>query len=375
MTEEKRGIRKSFVLSMAGAMIAYYIGASTGTGQEFFQSYGTHGFMGIIGVIIQQVVIAALATMVIFVCRKYNLTNSKSFFTWFLGKFVGTIVYYYTAAFVFATLVQLISGTGAIVNQFYNVPSYLGSVGLSILLMVSILLGFERLIDVISKIAPFIVIVMVLVAIVSLINPTDGIREGSQLILANQEVYRTSATWWGSTVLHHSYLILFFIPYFVNCYTVDTTATKRETISWIVIAYSILAVLTGLMIVSQVANISLAIGSQAPNVSIATVHTPVLAIALVAMIVAASYTTTAPIALIAADYFAEPGTSKHKITGIIIVLIGLGVSFLGSYAQIINVLIAVSGRIGLAVYIFAVIYRIYVKTKYTNKKGEIINTN
>lgn len=367
MAEEKRAVRWPYVLSMAFAMIAYYIGASTGTGQEFFQSYATHGSMGVIGVVIQQISLGALCFIVFWACKNNNLNTSKEFFIWFLGKPVGTIVYYYVAAFVFATLLQLISGTGAIINQFYGIPTYVGSIGLSILLMITMLLGFDKLIDVISKIAPFILVVMILVAISGLINSTDGFVQGSELALASENVYRTSESLTMSTVLHHSYLILFLIPYYVSTYTVDKEATKKEATLWITLSFALLIALTGLMVAAQVANFSITAGTQAPNVAVAEAHTPLLAPILVFMIAAASYTTTAPIALIAADYVATPGTAKHKISGIVIILIGLFVSFFGAYDQIINMLISVSGRIGLAVYAYAAIYRLYVV--FTDSKG------
>lgn len=359
MAEKAKTFRLPFVLNMAGAMIAYYIGASTGTGQEFFQSYSSHGIMGAVGAVIQQVLLAVLALVVIRICQKHHLAGAKECFIWFLGKYVGTAIYYYTVAFIFCTLVQLISGTGSIVTQYFGTPYYVGALILTALLIASVLCGFKRLIEIISKIAPLILVVMIITAAISLINPTDGLIEGSKIAVASQEVYRTADTWWGSTILHHTYLILFLVPYYVSCYTVDQNATKRETVSWIIIAYSILAVLCLLMILSHVANISLCIGSQAPNVSIAMVHSPKLAALLVAMIMAASYTTTAPIALIAAEYFAKPDTTRYKVVGIVIILVGLIVSFAGSYAQIINVLVSVSGRIGVAIYILAAIYRIY----------------
>lgn len=375
MIEKKNQFRWPYILSMAFAMIAYYIGASTGTGQEFFQSYATHGAIGVVGVVIQQVAIAGLCFIVVKACKKYSLNSSKEFFVWFLGKIVGTIVYYYVAAFVFATLLQLISGTGAIVNQFYGLPIYVGSVALSVLLMITMLMGFEKLIDVISKIAPFILLVMIIVSVGGLINSTDGFMQGSELALSNTEVFRTSESWVGSTILHHSYLILFFIPYFVSAYQVDPEASDKETSTWIAISYMILIGLTGLMVAAQVANFSITAGTQAPNVAIAEAHTPLLAPVLVLMIATASYTTTAPIALIAADYFADAGTVKHKISGIIIILIGLGVSFLGDYDQIINLLISVSGRIGLGVYIWAAIYRVFVYFTRDNKDEALEQVN
>lgn len=359
MSEERRGVRPAFVFSMVGGMIAYYIGASTGTGQEFFQVYSSHGAIGVIGTIIQHILLAALALIVILICKKYDLPNAKECFVWFLGKYVGTAIYYYTVAFVFCTMIQLISGTGSLLTQYYGWPYYIGACALALLCVLSVLFGFKKVIDIISKIAPLILLVMAVIFVMSLIAPVDGLAKGSELALSSTEIIRTSSSWIGGTVLHHTYLILFVIPYYVSCHMMDPQASKRETISWIVISYAILSALVVLMVLSQVSNMSLAIGAAAPNLAVASVHTPALATVLVFMIVAASFTTTAPIAVIAAEYFAEPGTKRYKIIGTVIVLLALIISFTGSYAQIINVLVSVSGRIGVVVYIIAVVYRIY----------------
>lgn len=359
MVEEKKGLKIGFILSMTGAMIAYYIGASTGSGQEFYQAYSTQGVMGIAGIILQQVIMATLALVVILTCKKHQLNGAKETFIFFLGKYIGTAVYYYTVAFVFCTLIQLISGTGNIVSQFYGVPYYIGAVGLAVLSVISVLCGFEKLIAIISKIAPLLIIIMGIVAIVSLINPTDGLAAGSELVLNAEGVYRTSSNWFSATMLHHTYLVLFLVPYFVSCHTLYPKAARRDTIIWIILSFAILTVICVLMVASHVANMSVVMGAAAPNVMLASVHMPKIGALFVIMIVAACYTTTSPIALIAAEYFAKPGTVKFKVWGSAIVLVALAISFAGSYAQIINILVSVSGRIGVAIYAIAFIYGIY----------------
>lgn len=359
MTEKKENVRSSFVFSMIGGMIAYYIGASTGTGQEFFQSYSAHGVVGVAGVIIQHILLAALAIVIIMTCKKHNLSDAKECFIWFLGKYVGSAVYYYTVAFVFCTMVQLISGTGHLLKQYYNWPYYIGSSLLAVLCIMSVLFGFKKVIDIISKIAPLILLVMAAVFIIGLVDPIDGLSQGTTIARASEEIVKTHSSWLGSTILHHTYLILFVIPYYVSCHTFDPAASKRETYLWIIISYVFLACVIVLMVLSQIANMSVVIGTAAPNLAIATSHSSVLATILTLMILAASFTTTAPIAVICAEYFGKAGTSRYKMIGTVIVLLAFAVSFAGSYAQIINILVTVSGRVGVGVYIFAVAYRLY----------------
>lgn len=153
----------------------------------------------------------------------------------------------------------------------------------------------------------------------------------------------------------------------------DPDASKRETCLWVVISYVLLAGVVLLMVASQIANMSVVIGTEAPNLAIATAHTPIFAAILTLMIVAASFTTTAPIAVICAEYFAKPDTPRYKVIGTAIVLLALAISFLGSYSQIINVLVAVSGRIGVGVYAFAVVYQLY--RRVFKKSSAIVKTS
>lgn len=359
MKEKTGGVRPSFIFSMVGGMIAYYIGASTGTGQEFFQSYSAHGVKGLLGVIIQHVLLAVLALVVVLVCQKHKLTSAKECFTWFLGKYVGAAVYYYTVAFVFCTMIQLLAGTGHLLKQYYGWPYSVGAVLLAALCVISVIFGFQKVIDIISKIAPLILLVMAAVFVIGLLHPVDGLQNGTEIALASTTIVRTNSSWIGSTVLHHTYLILFVIPYYVSCYLLEPGASKRETFLWVILSYILLALVVLLMVASQIANMSVVIGTEAPNLAIATAHTTVFAAILTLMIVAASFTTTAPIAVICAEYFAKAGTRRYKIIGSGIVLAALVISFAGSYSQIINILVSVSGRIGIGVYIFAVIYRLY----------------
>ena len=91
----------------------------------------------------------------------------------------------------------------------------------------------------------------------------------------------------------------------------DRTATMKETTLWVVISFIALTVLVALMVLSQIANISIIIGTPAPNLAMTTYHAPKMAGILVFLVVAASFTTAAPVAVIAAA-----DTKRFKIIGI-----------------------------------------------------------
>ena len=154
--------------------------------------------------------------------------------------------------------------------------------------------------------------------------------------LSPPQKFQNAPNWFVSTILHSSYIILFVLPYFVSCYMMDRTATMKETTLWVVISFIALTVLVALMVLSRIANKA---SSSARRLLIwmTTYHAPKMAGILVFLVVAASFTTAAPVAVIAAEYFAEADTKRFKIIGTVLVLAEFAVSLLGSYAQIINI--------------------------------------
>lgn len=359
MLKDSGKVRIGFILSMIGGMIAYYIGSATGTGQEFLQAYSSHGIVGILGISLYHIFTAALAIIVIYVCKKYNLKNSKECFIKLCGKYVGSAIHFYTVAFVVCFMVQLISGAGSMLSQYYGWPYYAGAAFLSLLCIISVIFGFKKVIDIISKIAPFILIVLVISFIISIMHSVDGIKAGSEIAKSSNDIARMSPNWLGSTILHSSYIILFVLPYFVSCYMMDPSATMKETIIWVISSFVLLTILIALMVLAQISNMSIIIGTPAPNLAMTTYHAPQMAGILVFLVIAASFTTAAPVAVIAAEYFAEQNTNKFKVVGTILVIAELAASFLGSYAQIINILVSVSGWVGVFGLVVAILNCFY----------------
>lgn len=65
----------------------------------------------------------------------------------------------------------------------------------------------------------------------------------------------------------------------------DRTATMKETTLWVVISFIALTVLVALMVLSQIANISIIIGTPAPNLAMTTYHAPKMAGILVFLVI------------------------------------------------------------------------------------------
>lgn len=357
MANQNTGLRPKYVIAMVGALIAYCVGASFGTGQEFMQFYGVHGYYGAIGMFLQNIIMIVFCVIIFLDCRKYHFKSPKDCILLYCGNILGTLVYYYTVIYMYCMLLQLISGAGSVCMEYYQIPYAFGAFLMAGLSIMAVMIGMEKIISIISKIAPLIVILVLVVAVSSLINPTDGIMAGTE-IARSADVLRVSDNWIISFILHNSYAVLFFLPFLVNIAT-DEQASKKEMTMIAIFGQSVIAAVAIVMILAMVANFSVTGNTQAPNLILASRQMPFVAAIFAVILLAAIFTTISPIAIMVANVYAKPGTTRYRLIGSASILIALGISFVGTYSQILNAFASVSGWIGLGVYACMFITKIF----------------
>ena len=76
----------------------------------------------------------------------------------------------------------MIAGGGSALKQGFNVPVWIGSLAIVLLLFVVLLLNFNKIIDVLGVVTPFLVIAVFIIAGFNIIHPTIPFNEVSQYI-------------------------------------------------------------------------------------------------------------------------------------------------------------------------------------------------
>ncbi|MED1795425.1 hypothetical protein P4V54_22440 [Brevibacillus nitrificans] len=350
-----------YVLTMIGALLAYTMGTSFSTGQEFMQFYAVHGYYGAIGMFLQTFIMIAFCIVIFWDCRKYNFKNPKDCLIAYCGKYLGTAVYFYTVIYMYCMLLQLIAGAGSIIMEYFQVPYAVGACLIAALSIGSVLLGMQKIISLISKVAPFKVLLVMIVAIVGLIYAADGIVGGTA-IARSADVLRVSDSWFLSFILHNSYAVLFFLPFLVSI-AVDKSVSRKELTLIATIGQSVLTIIAIIMILAMVANFSLTGNTQAPNLVMATTYLPFIAGIFTIILFASIFTTISPIAIMVAQAFAKPRTLAYNFAGSASILFALGLSFFASFSQILNIFVSVSGWIGLGVYACIIFTKLFRKPK------------
>jgi len=153
----------SKIFQIAVVFIGTIVGAGLASGQEilsFFTSYGIYSFVGIIFCSLFYIVMGSIVSKI---SIKYNLTSYGALMTTvspnILGKLTGAI----TTLYLLSSASIILAGSGALLNQFFSIPKFIGSILMVILALFFLFRDTDGLIEVNSFIVPILIITITLI--------------------------------------------------------------------------------------------------------------------------------------------------------------------------------------------------------------------
>ena len=208
--ENKKKSNVMTYLLIGGAYVSFCVGASFSTGNELMQYFASYGVFGILGAIIATALCLLLIIVLIRDAQKYNLPDMKTLFVHYGGKYLGIALYVYTVFYLFVLVVMLVAGAGAVFGEHFGISNMLGRGILTLAMFLTVILGLNKLLDILGKLSFVILIMMIVVALIGIFNPVDGISEGSKLALETPSniVARQGSNWFMSGLMYFSWAIL-----------------------------------------------------------------------------------------------------------------------------------------------------------------------
>src|SRR5699024_10811110 len=129
-TTEKTSVVR--VITYAGAIIAFLIGSGFATGREIMQYYASYGFWGVFGNGSLVLVLISYVAVVFFLTgRREQFEKASGVFYHYCGKHLGIFCDYFSILFVFLSFTVMISGAGAVFEEYYGLWKFIGGIGLA----------------------------------------------------------------------------------------------------------------------------------------------------------------------------------------------------------------------------------------------------
>ena len=354
---EKQVVDTKKVIIFAGAFIAFLIGSGFATGQEILQYFASYGYMGILGAIVAFVLFVYVGVSFITTGQKYKFKKGNDIYTYYCGNALGKFFDYFSIVFIYMSYIVMISGAGATINQQYGLPVYIGGIIMAVLSCMTVVFGLGKIVDVIGKIGPIIVVLSILLGASAIIMNPQGLSEANKII-PELNLLKASNNWFLAAASYVGFCMLWLASFMTS---MGATANSKKEAAWGAIlgalAFSVAVIIVALGLIANIKQVG---GTMIPSLLLAGNIHPNVAIFFSITIVAGIYTTAVPLLWSVSSRVAEDKSKKFVVITIILAVIGTFIGLVIPFDRLVNIVYVINGYVGFVLLVLMVIKDIRV---------------
>ncbi|CEG24189.1 hypothetical protein BN1080_03209 [Planococcus massiliensis] len=343
-------------LKMGSAFIGIIVGAGFASGQEILQYFTSFGMMGIFAALISTALFAYLGMNLTRLGSRMQQPSHKEVIYGISGKILGRIVDYIIILTLFGVGVVMVAGAGSIFSQQFGLPAVLGSTLMIVLVVLTIMLNVEKVISIIGSITPFLILMVVILAIYSLATGDSSFATLDPI--ANEKLSAVS-NWFLAGLNYAS----FNIAVGASMSIVMGSTEKDEKIAargglFGGLGLGILIILSHLAIFSKIESVG---DADMPMLQIANDISPTLGVFMSIILFGMIYNTAVSMIYAFAARFVPSGTPKFKGFVVIVGVVSFILSFVG-FTKLVNEFYPIVGYLGFFL-VAALVYADFNKPK------------
>ncbi|RWZ51354.1 hypothetical protein EQV77_16965 [Halobacillus fulvus] len=337
------------ILKIASAFIGIIVGAGFASGQEILQYFTSFGMIGTVGTVIATALFAYMGMMLTKLGTRMKATSHKEAIYKVSGnKWLGMIVDYVIIFTLFGVGVVMIAGAGSIPSQQFGLPSLFGVILMSVIVMGTIMMNVEKVINVIGSITPFLIISVVIVSIYSLFSMDASFTN----LEATATEQPTALSHWFLSAINY---VSFNLAVGASMSLLMGGNEEDERISALGglvggLALGLMIVLSHLAIFSQVDVVA---SFDMPMLKLVDDLSPVLGVIYSLVLFGMVFNTAVSMFFSLSARFTKVGTPQHKKFVTIVTVAAFGLSFVG-FTDLVAIFYPLIGFMGLFL-IFALV--------------------
>lgn len=357
------------ILSICGACISFYIGAGFATMQEVLQyeaSYGSRFFLVILvvaGIYIYTNISFATNGNRLKIARGGDIYGIYcGVFGKRFGKVSAVFFDYFSAFFCYMSFVVMCGGANATFTQQWGIPSGVGAVVLTALVVGTVILGLEGIVNTLGKIGPIIIVMILIVSVSTAITGMPNYNSNVQAIDAG--VYSSVIAQVGngnpllSGASYGGFVILWFAAFLAE---IGSKNNLKSVNLGMLLSVLFIFGAASVCCIALIGHIDATASADIPALVLAARISPILAQVFAIIICAGIYTSAVPLLWTGVRKISNEGTRKYKIFTIAGGVIGCMIACFIPYKGLINVLYGMNGYLGFVLVFFMLIYDIKTK--------------
>lgn len=196
--------KKITTLQVAGTYIGTIVGAGFASGQEMLQFFVSFGKIGLVGLLIVTLLFIYFGYIIMELGWQLKVSSHLPIVKKVGGKYLSVFSDVVITFFLFGALTAMIAGSGALFHQEFNLNPHLGSLFMATITVITVLGGFDSIINSISIVVPFLILSAVTVSIAAILS-APSLSDATLCCIERPILLRN---WLWSSILYISYNIV-----------------------------------------------------------------------------------------------------------------------------------------------------------------------
>lgn len=317
------------------------IGGGFASGQEVLQFFTGYGLVGIIGTLVSGVLLALLGMQLAHMSSEIRASSHKEVLYRLFGIRIGLAIDAILSFFLYGVGVVMLAGSGSIFYHQYGVPPVIGRGMMSALVVVTLCLNVKSIINMISLVMPFLLLIVLVITTYSIFNIDASIETLNLIARENNKTVTDS--WLVSALLYASFNIAVGFPMLA---VIGGMVKQPKTAAFGGVLGGLgLGILILLLNIGLFANITKLQYVEMPTLILARDISPLFSMMMSFVLVCMVYSTAVGMFFAFSARFAAPETRRFKLISAVIVPVGLGLSREG-FSRLIGTVYPLLGCIG-----------------------------
>lgn len=337
------------VFKIGSAFVGIIVGAGFASGQEILQYFTSFGHVGTLAAVVSTALFAYLGMTLTRVGSRLKAESHKDAIYAISGRYLGIIVDAIIVFTLFGVGVVMVAGAGSTINQQFGLAPFVGSLIMTILLMLTMMLKVNKVVAIIGSITPFLILALIVISVYSIFTMDASFAELNPIAKQQESVL---SNWFISAINYVS----FNIAVGAGMAIVMGGAEKNERVAATGgllggLAIGVLIILAHLAIFSKVDTVA---AYDLPLLKIVEEISPALGIFMAFILFGMIFNTAVSMFYAFVTRFFDTVNSTPYVPIIVTCVIGFALSFVG-FKNLVAEFYPVIGFLGLFL-IFALIY-------------------
>lgn len=252
-------------------VVTTLIGSGFASGQETMQYFTAYGTKGLMGILLAMLGFAVVTAILLKFGQKFKEKIANEVYDYFFGRYLGAFTKFYIPFFAFMVGVVMISGAGATMNEYFKIPTWMGTIIMAACVLVATFFGLHRLVTITSRVTPITIGFCLFVVLYTFasgdfnFHGVDSILENSSHV--HYAVGQDTRWWWLSAINYVGVNYVCGIPFF---FALGKYNNSQKEAKYSGLMGGILLMITaGLINIALLGHTELVLSSEIPMLALA----------------------------------------------------------------------------------------------------------